>query len=80
MENRITYIPSDNILMEFTYKNKDYVVFSDSKDSDNAYIAQSITLDNGMKTLKNIESDSEYKEVENEYNRLFDEMGENDYE
>ena len=71
-DNTIVMIPKDNIYMNFSVGNQDYVAFSndlDSEDEINMMFAQADVFD-GDRILRNIDSDEEYEEVVSVFNKI----------
>ena len=69
--NKITVINENGeekileIITAFSYKDKDYIVFSNDKDNDtsNVYISRLIRGNDGYDSIEEIEDDKEREEV-----------------
>lgn len=74
--NGIIEIPEDNIYMEFSIDNQDYVVFTeDDRDTEEMSVmfAKCDVID-GKRILRNIENNEEYEMAVNEFNRRINEI------
>ena len=76
MENDIIVIPEENIYLEFYFEDQMYAVISKTSElteDSEVYFAKEDIVD-GMKLMRNIESEEEYDKVLKEYERIL-----NDY-
>ncbi len=78
MDDYLITIPDSNIHFEFIMDAKHYALISDKpemNEGDTGYFAQIITMDDGTKVARHIESDEQYKKVEKKFNRLMNKLG-----
>ena len=72
MKNELITIDEENIYLEFVLNNKQYAVLSNSKDiqeNDEVYFAIIEEIE-GMKILRNINSEEEYNSVIQKYEKI----------
>ena len=80
MENELITIPEENICLRFSLGDQVYVVISNSVDveeNDEIYFAKENLID-GIKIIRNIESDEEYNKVLVEYEKIINDFGEDE--
>ena len=76
MDKELIVVDEENIYMDFTLNDQNYLVISGSEEmqeGDTYYIVKEDYID-GQRIIRNIEDDSEYSLVEAEFNRLLDKM------
>ena len=81
MENLIINVEEEHIKYRFQYKNNVYVLISFSKElieNEDVYFAKQDVLEDGTIIIRNIESDSEFKEVKREFKKQMIDIGEDE--
>ena len=83
MENNLIQFEDENVLMRFLMGKQEYVVLCENEnvqEGDDIYFAKLDITDDGIPIVRNIEDDKEYDEVIKYYEKILNEVGEDDEE
>lgn len=83
MKDSLIQFEDGNILMRFLIGEQEYAVLCENEnvqEGDDIYFAKLDITDNGITILRNIEDDKEYDTVIKYYEKILNEVGDNDEE